>query len=68
MTRCLLLIKKLELLDKESEQVNKNYIKSRLKNLKNYLVCLLMMLKKELVESLKEEAKSEALELTQKYY
>ena len=56
--------KKLELLDKESEQVNKLH-KEQVEKLEKLSSMSANDAKKELVESLKEEAKSEALELTQ---
>ena len=56
--------KKLELLDKKSDQVNKLH-KEQVEKLEKLSSMSALEAKKELVQSLKEEAKTEALELTQ---
>ena len=56
--------KKLELLDKKSDQVNKLH-KEQVEKLEKLSSMSASEAKKELVQSLKEEAKTEALELTQ---
>jgi len=56
--------KKLELLDKKSEQVDKLH-KEQVEKLEKLSSMSASDAKKELVQSLKEEAKTEALELTQ---
>ena len=56
--------KKLELLDKKSDQVNKLH-KEQVEKLEKLSSMSASESKKELVQSLKEEAKTEALELTQ---
>ena len=56
--------KKIELLDKKSEQVDKLH-KEQVEKLEKLSSMSASDAKKELVQSLKEEAKTEALELTQ---